>query len=72
MKIGTGRDQEQVRRLFERVTGGGNRKKDLRPKKAKFFFKKWLEFEEKEGDAKSVEMVKAKAAEYVRRQDLSR
>lgn len=55
-------DREQVRRLFERVTS-----QKLKSKKAKFFFKRWLEYEEKEGDAKSRERVKALAAECVRR-----
>ena len=54
-------DKEQVRRLLGRVTSS-----KLKPRKAKYFFKRWLEFEEKEGGAKSCEMVKAKAAEYVR------
>ncbi|KAH0538406.1 hypothetical protein FGG08_005006 [Glutinoglossum americanum] len=54
-------DREQVRRIFERVLG-----LPLRAKKAKFFFKRWLEFEEKIGDMKSVEAVKAKAANYVK------
>ena len=54
-------DKEQVRRLLERVTTG-----KLKPRKAKYFFKRWLDFEEKEGNVKSCEMVKAKAAEYVR------
>ncbi|KAL4787905.1 hypothetical protein BJX76DRAFT_353703 [Aspergillus varians] len=69
-------DAEQVRRLFERVLGIRDGKKGaglviedgkkLRPKQARFFFKKWLEFEEKNGDGKSVEETKAKAAEYVK------
>ena len=70
-------DAEQVRRLFERVLGIRDMKKGaaaesgkkLRPKQARFFFKKWLSFEEKlasGGDDKMVEEVKAKAAEYVK------
>ncbi|KAI9373667.1 hypothetical protein BJX61DRAFT_501920 [Aspergillus egyptiacus] len=74
-------DAEQVRRLFERVLGirdvkkGGGMViesgKKLRPKQARFFFKKWLEFEEKlaaaeGGNEKMVEEIKAKAAEYVK------
>ena len=55
-------DREVVRRLFERVTGTGSA---LKPRKARFFFKKWLDYEEKEGDARSQERVKALAAEYV-------
>lgn len=72
-------DAEQVRRLFERVLGiqkgaaaaaGGSAKK-LRPKQARFFFKKWLDFEEKlasadGGNEKMVEDIKAKAADYVK------
>ncbi|KAL3478626.1 hypothetical protein BJX99DRAFT_224047 [Aspergillus californicus] len=74
-------DAEQVRRLFGRVLGIRDTKKGgavaiedgkkLRPKQARFFFKKWLEYEEKlsaaeGGNAKMVEDIKAKAAEYVR------
>jgi len=58
-------DREIVRRLFERVTGKGTNPK---PRKAKFLFKKWLDWEMKSGDAKSQERVKALAAEYVRAQ----
>ena len=56
-------DKEQVRRLFKRVTTGAR----LKPKKAKFFFKRWVDFEEREGDEKRVEGVTARAAEYVKR-----
>ena len=63
MKTG---DQEQIRRLFGRVTSSSNK---LKPRKAKYFFKRWLEYEEREGDEKSAEMVKARAAEYVRKQE---
>ncbi|KAL4878878.1 hypothetical protein BJY04DRAFT_220710 [Aspergillus karnatakaensis] len=69
-------DAEQVRRLFERVLGIRDTNKGtglviedgkkVKPKQARFFFKKWLEFEEKSGDEKSVEEIKAKAAEYVK------
>jgi rRNA biogenesis protein RRP5 len=68
-------DAEQVRRLFERVLGIRDAKKGgmviedgkkLRPKQARFFFKKWLDFEEKDGNEKMVEEIKAKAAEYVK------
>lgn len=58
-------DVEVVRRLFERVTGKGT---NLKPRKAKFLFKKWLDWEMKSGDAKNQERVKALAAEYVREQ----
>ena len=58
-------DQGVIRRLFERVTGSGLK---LKPRKARFFYKRWLEYEEKSGDEKSQERVKALAAEYVRGQ----
>ncbi|EEQ35173.1 rRNA biobiogenesis protein rrp5 [Microsporum canis] len=77
IKVG---DEEQVRRLFERVLGIGHGvvaadgskegpKKKLKEKQAKFLFKKWLAFEEKiasDGDLKMVDEVKARAADYVR------
>ena len=53
----------QVRGLFDRVTSS-----NIKAQKAKFFFKKWLEYEEKNGDMKSCEEVKARAADYVRKQ----
>ncbi|PWY88997.1 nucleic acid-binding protein [Aspergillus heteromorphus CBS 117.55] len=77
-------DAEQVRRLFERVLGITKKgsaaaaaaavdasKKLVRPKQARFFFKKWLAFEQKIADApggngKMVEEIKAKAADYVK------
>jgi rRNA biogenesis protein RRP5 len=59
IKVGT---KEQIRHLFGRVTSS-----KLKPKKAKYFYKKWLEYEEKIGDVQGCEMVKARAAEYVRR-----
>ena len=58
-------DQAVIRRSFERVTTSGLH---MKPRKAKFFFKKWLEYESKVGDGKSQERVKALAAEYVRAQ----
>lgn len=84
IKIG---DNEQVRRLFHRVLGisSSNKsqskkngpvapeegKRKLKAKQARFFFKKWLTFEEKlaaaeGGNEKMVEEVKARAAEYVK------
>ncbi|KAJ5546028.1 hypothetical protein N7494_003613 [Penicillium frequentans] len=71
-------DAEQVRRLFERVLGLQNKKgkisvdasKKLKPKQAKFLFKKWLAFEETlaaaNGNEKIVEDIKARAAAYVK------
>lgn len=61
-------EKERVRALFERVTGGGSSASKLKSKKAKFFYKKWLDYEDKFGNEKSRERVKAKAAEYVRSQ----
>lgn len=57
-----------MRALFERVTGGGSSVSKLKSKKAKFFYKKWLNYEDKVGNENSREKVKAKAAEYVRSQ----
>ncbi|EXJ78762.1 hypothetical protein A1O1_09164 [Capronia coronata CBS 617.96] len=54
-------DQEQIRALFERIFAG-----KLKPKQAKYFFKRWLAFEEAEGDKRRVEAVKARAAEWIR------
>ncbi|KAI5295541.1 rRNA biogenesis protein rrp5 [Ascosphaera acerosa] len=70
-------DADQVRRLFRRVlnidnaVGVDGTKSDrrLKEKQAKFFFKKWLEWEEKQsGDDKQklVDEVKARAADYVK------
>lgn len=67
LEIQRGGDKEVVRKIFERVTsagkGGGP---SLKIKQAKFFFKRWLDFEEKEGDGKSQERVKALAAEFAK------
>ena len=54
---------DEVRDLFARVT-----KSQSKPKSAKYFFKKWLNFEENIGEKKRVEHVKAKAEEFVRNQ----
>lgn len=51
---------EYIRTLFERVT---SIKKNL--KQMKFFLKKYLEFEQKFGDAKSQQYVKTKAQAFV-------
>lgn len=70
LELKRGGDKEVVRRLFERVTstagGGGGGGPSLKMKQAKFFFKRWLEYEEREGDGKSQERVKALAAEFVK------
>jgi len=51
----------RVRSVSERVIKG-----KLNSRKAKWVFKRWLEYEEKEGDEKSQERVKAKATEYAK------
>lgn len=71
-------NETQVRALFERIFSGSTRK--LKPKQAKYFFKRWLAFEEgvaaaaaESDDAarvgsneRRIEEVKARAAEWVR------
>lgn len=54
-------DKRKVEDLFERVLT-----KKVSRKQAKFFFSKWLSFEEKFGDEKMVDYVKAKAQDYVK------
>lgn len=63
MRLGDNHDR--VRALFERVTAPSSK---LKSRKARFFFKRWLAFEEKEGDERSRERVVARAAEYVKMQ----
>jgi rRNA biogenesis protein RRP5 len=53
----------QVRRLFERIFHWSTK---VKSKQAKFFFKRWLEFEEEYGDRRTVEGVKKRAEEWVR------
>ena len=53
-------EKSKVEDLFERVVT-----KKITRKQAKFFFNKWLQFEEQKDDQKQVDYVKAKAAEYV-------
>jgi rRNA biogenesis protein RRP5 len=48
------------RRLFQRVLA-----LKMSTKKAKFFFKKWLQWESESGDAEGVENVRKRAKEYV-------
>jgi len=52
--------KSSIRGLFERCISLG-----LKPKKMKFFFKRYLEFEVKEGNQEKIEYVKEKANEYV-------
>jgi rRNA biogenesis protein RRP5 len=53
-------DRSAIERLFERIVDI-----KLTMKQARFFFKKWLAYEERHGDTKSSDYVKAKAQEYV-------
>lgn len=56
-------DKEKAEDLFDRVLA-----KKITKKQAKFFFGKWLEYEEKMDDTKMQERVKAKAKAYVEAQ----
>ena len=63
LKQGEGAEKrERVRSVFERMIKG-----KLNVRKAKWVFKRWLQYEEQEGDNKSQERVQAKAVEYVKR-----
>lgn len=53
-------ERAAIERLFERVIGT-----KLTMKQARFFFKKWLAYEQQHGDEKSSDYVKAKAQDYV-------
>lgn len=53
-------DTEVIRALFDRVTC-----LSLPPKKMKFLFKKYLEYEKSQSDEERIEHVKQKALEYV-------
>ena len=55
-------DKEIIRGIFERVV----KVKGLRAKGAKAWFRRWSEWEEKNGDKRAHEKVKAKAEEWVR------
>ncbi|KAI1375939.1 nucleic acid-binding protein [Hypoxylon crocopeplum] len=57
-----GADKAAVRDVFERAT----KVKGLKARAAKKWFKRWADWEEKNGDPKSREKVSAKAAEWVR------
>lgn len=54
--------QERVRGVFERIIKG-----KLNARKAKWVFKRWLQYETEEGDSKSQERVQVKAAEFVKK-----
>jgi rRNA biogenesis protein RRP5 len=55
-------DHETVRALFERVV----KMKHLRPKGAKAWFKRWSDWETKNGDSKSQSKVRVKAEQWVK------
>lgn len=52
-------EKENVRRLFERMSG-----LKMKRRRAAFVFRKWQEWEEAGGDKKAVERVRARAEEY--------
>ncbi|KAE9590105.1 putative ribosomal protein S1 [Lupinus albus] len=56
------KDPDVIRALFERAIS-----LSLAPKKMKFLFKKYLEYEKSQGDEERIESVKGKAMEYVER-----
>ncbi|KAI0195118.1 hypothetical protein EV127DRAFT_508663 [Xylaria flabelliformis] len=55
-------DKAVIRDVFDRAT----KVKGLKARPAKKWFKRWADWEEKNGDAKSQEKVRAKATEWVR------
>lgn len=57
MKLG---EKEQVRSLFDQVLS-----RKLKPAKAKPFFQRWQDFEQREGDEKKIEEVQERAARWV-------
>ncbi|KAK3712024.1 rRNA biogenesis protein rrp5 [Vermiconidia calcicola] len=59
--------KEKVRALYDRIVA-----QKMKKRRAKFIFKRWLEFEEAEGNEKSVERVKALAKAYVEAQQAQR
>ncbi|XP_061360719.1 rRNA biogenesis protein RRP5 isoform X2 [Gastrolobium bilobum] len=54
------KDEDVIRALFERAVS-----LSLPPKKMKFLFKKYLDYEKSQGDEERIESVKRKAMEYV-------
>ncbi|KAI3343975.1 hypothetical protein F4824DRAFT_442099 [Ustulina deusta] len=59
---GPNADKAVIRDVFDRAT----KVKGLKARPAKKWFKRWADWEEKNGDAKSQEKVRAKAGEWVR------
>jgi rRNA biogenesis protein RRP5 len=60
LEIGVGGDKEKARTLFERMG-----KMKMKPRRAKYLFKRWMEFEKVNGSSKGVEKVRVLAEEYV-------
>ena len=56
------KEKKRIEDLFERCLANSK----LNKKQAKYFFKKWVEFEENMKDSKMVDYVAAKASEYIR------
>ncbi|WJX11337.1 hypothetical protein P8452_01962 [Trifolium repens] len=54
------KDEDLIRALFERAIS-----LSLPPKKMKFLFKKYLDYEKSQGDKERIESVKRKALEYI-------
>jgi rRNA biogenesis protein RRP5 len=59
---GPNADKAVLRDVFDRAT----KVKGLKPRAAKKWFKRWADWEEKNGDARSQEKVRVRAAEWVR------
>jgi rRNA biogenesis protein RRP5 len=60
LELGVAGDKDKARALFERMA-----KQKMKPRRAKYLFKRWLEFEQAQGNTKSAEKVKVAAEEYV-------
>lgn len=59
--------KQRVRTLFARITAG-----KMKKRRARFVFKKWLEFEKAEGSAREAEKVEALAKEWVEKMQQAR
>lgn len=59
-QTGSKEDVQRVRSLYERIANN-----KMKKRRARFVFKRWLEFEEQQGDAAHVDAVKARAREFV-------
>ncbi|KAK7751330.1 rRNA biogenesis protein rrp5 [Diatrype stigma] len=65
---GSGGDAAIIRDIFDRAT----KVKGLKARAAKKWFKRWADWEDKHGDTKSREKVRAKAAEWVRAREAAK